>query len=128
MKPRKLVAWKLKNPDVQVYGHEPIVLNDEYIGYLTSATYGHTLGGGVGLGYATRKDGSVTKKWLESNTFMLQVGLDMHEVVPSLAPHFDPKSLRVQGNYEDATPSVVVVGQVDSEKDADLPGTVSSSV
>lgn len=120
-KPKKLVMWRLKNPDVQIYGHEPILLDGKYVGYLTSATYGHTLGSGVGMGYATRTDGaSVTKKWLEGNTFQLQVGDEMFEVVGSLSSHFDPKSKRVQGDYESAdasAPVVVILGEGEAKRE-----------
>lgn len=50
---RRLAAFKLTQPDPVLVGHEPIYRNGVVSGFITSAAYGHTVGGAIGLGYVT---------------------------------------------------------------------------
>ena len=55
---RHLVQLKLNDPEPLIYHNEPIWRGDEIVGHITSAAYGHTLGGAVGLGYVTAEPGA----------------------------------------------------------------------
>lgn len=48
---RRLVAFKLDDPDAMLHGHEPIFRDGKVVGWVTSGGYGHSLGASVGLGY-----------------------------------------------------------------------------
>ena len=48
---KRLVQFRLRDPQPLLYGNEPIWLGDEIAGYVTSGNYGHSLGAAVGLGY-----------------------------------------------------------------------------
>ena len=54
---KRLLQFLLADPEPLLFGHEPFLRDGETVGYLTSGNYGHTLGGGVGLGYARHDDG-----------------------------------------------------------------------
>lgn len=48
---RRLLQFKLRDPEPLTYHNEPILRDGKTIGYLTSGSYGHILGGAMGLGY-----------------------------------------------------------------------------
>lgn len=70
---KRLVQFVLQDPEQVLYQHEPILRDGETVGYLTSGSYGHTLGGATGLGYVRNKE-SVSKDYLDSGQFQINVG------------------------------------------------------
>jgi 4-methylaminobutanoate oxidase (formaldehyde-forming) len=48
---RRMVQFKLKDPEPLLYHNEPIIRDGEIVGFLSSGNYGHYLGGAIGLGY-----------------------------------------------------------------------------
>ena len=68
----------------------------EAAGYLTSGNYGHTLGGGVGLGYARYHDG-VTRDWVASGKWEVLVEGERVPAKASLGALYDPKGVRARG-------------------------------
>ena len=49
--PKRLLQFKLRDPEPLLYHNEPIWRNDEIVGHITSGAYGHSLGACIGLGY-----------------------------------------------------------------------------
>jgi 4-methylaminobutanoate oxidase (formaldehyde-forming) len=54
---RRLVQFRLRDPEPLLYHNEPIWHGKRIVGHITSAAYGHTLGGSIGLGYVKGLDG-----------------------------------------------------------------------
>ena len=48
---KRLLQFRLLDPQPLLYHNEPIWHEDDLVGYVTSGAYGHTLGGAIGLGY-----------------------------------------------------------------------------
>ena len=48
---RRMVQFKLKDPEPLLYHNEPIIRDGEIVGFLSSGNYGHYLGAAIGLGY-----------------------------------------------------------------------------
>ena len=46
-----MFVFTADDPDVFLIGNEPVLLNGEILGQLTSVAYGHTIGRSVALGY-----------------------------------------------------------------------------
>merc|ERR1711879_532535 len=93
---KRLIQFGLKsNPEIGLWGGEPLLLDGQYCGYLTSGTYGFSLGHAVGMGYVRdkRNGAKITKKFLEENKdkFQVEVFNERYPVEPRLAPYFDPK-------------------------------------
>ncbi|CAG0878743.1 unnamed protein product [Cyprideis torosa] len=91
----RLVQFLLQDPNAMLYHHEPIQIEGEIAGYLTSGNYGHTLGGSVGLGYITHPDG-VTADLVENARFSIDVGGQIIEAKASLRAMYDPKGERMR--------------------------------
>jgi 4-methylaminobutanoate oxidase (formaldehyde-forming) len=93
---KRLVQFLLKDPEAMLYSHEPIMRDGEIVGHLTSGNYGHTLGGSIGLGYVEVED-AVTKDYLDSGKFEIDVGGVMVPAEASLSAMYDPKAERMRG-------------------------------
>ena len=94
--PKRLLQLLLERPEPLLFGHEPMLRDGESVGYLTSGNYGHTLGGGVGLGYARCDDG-VTRDWVESGKWEVLVEGERVPAKASLGALYDPKGVRARG-------------------------------
>jgi glycine cleavage system aminomethyltransferase T/glycine/D-amino acid oxidase-like deaminating enzyme len=92
---KRLVQFLLQDPEIMLYSHEPIICNGKIVGHLTSGNYGHTLGGSVGLGYVEVEE-AVTKDYLESASFEIEVGGERIPAKASLSALYDPKATRMR--------------------------------
>ena len=92
---KRLVQFLLQDPEAMLYHHEPILYNGKMVGYLTSGNYGHTLGGSVGLGYVKNEEG-VSKDFIDSGTFEIDVAGDRIPAKASLSALYDPTGERLK--------------------------------
>ena len=93
---KRLVQFLLEDPEAMLYHHEPILRDGKIVGHLTSGNYGHTLGGSVGLGYVESED-AVTKDYLDTGKFEIDVGGDKVPAKASLGAMYDPRAERMRG-------------------------------
>jgi 4-methylaminobutanoate oxidase (formaldehyde-forming) len=76
--------------------HGEIVLRDGVpVGDLRAGSIGWTTGGGVGLAFV-HAEGGVSREWLESGTFELDVNGARVSATLSLRPPYDPTNSRVR--------------------------------
>ncbi|MFT5894198.1 MAG: glycine cleavage system aminomethyltransferase T [bacterium] len=92
---KRLVQFVLKDPEPLFYHHEPIVMDGECVGYLTSGNYGHTLGASVGLGYV-KNDDPITADWLASHKWQINVGGQIIDADASLRAAYDPSGEKMR--------------------------------
>ncbi|WP_281973078.1 GcvT family protein [Ruegeria faecimaris] len=90
----RLVQFRLTDPEPLLFHNEPIVRDGEYVGYLSSGNYGHTLGGAIGMGYVPC-EGEKAANVLGS-TYEIDVCGVKVKAEASLKPMYDPKSERVK--------------------------------
>ncbi|MFA3917442.1 GcvT family protein [Ruegeria hyattellae] len=90
----RLVQFKLTDAEPLLFHNEPILRDGEYVGYLSSGNYGHTLGAAVGLGYVPC-EGEKAADVLAS-TYEIDVCGVKVKAEASLKPMYDPKSERVK--------------------------------
>jgi glycine cleavage system aminomethyltransferase T len=97
---RRLVQVLVKDPSVMLYHAEVVHRSGVEVGYVRAASYGHTLGGAVGLAMVARSDGSgaaVDQSWLDSGEWTVDVAGVRYPAVASLKPLYDPGNLRIRG-------------------------------
>ena len=92
---RLLVQLKLNDPEPLIYHNEPIWRGDEIVGHITSAAYGHTLAGAVGLGYVSAEPGAPADSVLE-DTYEVEVAGERFSAEVSLQPLYDPDNARIR--------------------------------
>jgi 4-methylaminobutanoate oxidase (formaldehyde-forming) len=94
---RRLVQVLVKDPEPLLY-HAEIVLRDGTpVGYVRAASYGHTLGGAVGLAMIEPKDVAVVDgDWLGSGAWEVEIAGRRHPAAVSLKPLYDPRNERIR--------------------------------
>jgi 4-methylaminobutanoate oxidase (formaldehyde-forming) len=91
---RKMLQFRLADPEPLLFHNEAIVRDGKIVGPVTSGNYGHFLGGAIGLGYVPAKGQSDEE--VLSSTYEIEVAGKRHAAIASLAPMHDPKSERVR--------------------------------
>ena len=90
---RCLVQFLLEDKEKFLYHNEPIYRDDEITGYVTSAMYGHTLGGAVALGYL-ENDLGISVDFINTGTYEIEVAGQKIKARASLRPMYDPGNKR----------------------------------
>ncbi len=91
---RRLVQFRLTDPEPMLYHNEPLLRDGEIVGYLSSGAYGHHLGGAMGLGYVPCA-GESAEQVLASGYEVDVAGVRV-KAEASLRPMYDPRSERVK--------------------------------
>ncbi len=91
---RRMLQFRLKDPEPLIFHNEAIVRDGKIIGPVTSGAYGHHLGAAVGLGYVPCKGQSEAD--ILASTYEIEIAGQRHEAMASIAPMYDPSSERVR--------------------------------
>ncbi len=92
---RRMLQFKLTDPEPLLFHNEPILRDGKIVSFLTSGNYGHALGGAIGLGYVPCAPGETGADMLASS-YSIDVAGHTVAAEVSLAPMYDPKSTRVR--------------------------------
>ena len=92
---RRMMQFRLTDPEPLLYHNEPVLRDGEIVGHLTSGNYGHHLGGAIGLGYVPVAEGEKAADQLASR-YEIEVAGTRVAAEVSLKPIYDPKSERVR--------------------------------
>ena len=92
---KRLVQFRLEDPEPLLHHDEPIVMDGRRIGLLTSGSYGHTLGTGLGMGWVRDPEG-VTPALLRSARFEIEVAGERYPAAASLRAFYDPRGERLR--------------------------------
>jgi glycine cleavage system aminomethyltransferase T len=93
---RRLASFVLADPSVMLWGGELILRDGRPAGQLTSAAFGHTVGGAVALGYVSKEAGAADAAYVESGRYEIDVAGERLAARASLEPPYDPASSRVR--------------------------------
>src|SRR3954463_7885465 len=94
---RRLLSFVALAPDSPIaHGGELILRNGEPAGEITSAAYGHTLGGIVALGYVATGGARIDDAWLAA-PFEIDIAGERVPVRASLKAPYDPAGARLKG-------------------------------
>jgi glycine cleavage system aminomethyltransferase T/glycine/D-amino acid oxidase-like deaminating enzyme len=94
---KRLVQVLLKDPEPLLF-HAEIVLRDERaVGYVRAGSYGHTLGGAVGLAMVDAGAAALDAQWLSRGTWEVEIAGRRYPARASLRPFYDPTNQRVKG-------------------------------
>ncbi|MER9952870.1 FAD-dependent oxidoreductase [Mesorhizobium sp. M0047] len=94
---RRLVHIKLPGGESTPMLHhdEPILLNGEIVGSVTSGAYGHRVGSSLGLGYVTNP-GGVTNDFLAAGKWEVEVAMKRYPAELQLSAWYDPRNERIR--------------------------------
>lgn len=92
---KRMVMFKLKDPQPALFHEELIRLDGEIVGYVSSGAYGFTLGTSVGMGYVRHRDG-ITKEMVENGSWQIEIACQCFAAEASLRSYYDPIGARVK--------------------------------
>ncbi|MEQ8345657.1 MAG: FAD-dependent oxidoreductase [Sneathiellaceae bacterium] len=93
---RRLVQFRLQDPEPLLYHNEPIWRDGRIAGYLTSGGYGHSLGAAVGMGYLHDGGGPVDPGFVAAGTYEIEIAGRRFPAAASLRPFHDPAGRRMR--------------------------------
>ncbi len=91
---RRLVQFLLKDPEPLLYHNEPIIMDGDAVGYLTSGMYAHSLGGAIGMGYVSKPE--LTADVLVAASFEIEIARERFAASASLKAFYDPSAERMK--------------------------------
>ena len=91
---KRLVMFKLKDPEPVLFREELIRLDGAIVGYVSSGAYGFTVGASVGMGYVRHPDG-VSAEMIDSGRWEIEIACERYPAEASLRPFFDPAGERL---------------------------------
>ncbi|QFT79314.1 4-methylaminobutanoate oxidase (formaldehyde-forming) [Roseovarius sp. THAF27] len=91
---KRLLQFRLTDPEPMVYHNEPVLRDGEIVGYLSSGAYGHHLGGAIGMGYVPCAGESAEQ--VLASSYEIDVAGTRVKAEASLRPMYDPNSERVK--------------------------------
>lgn len=93
---RQLATFVVQDPRPVLWGAEPIFHRDEMVGYTSSGSYGHTLGGAVGMGFVNPPDPSTTvSDMIRDGGFTIEINGTRYPAIAHLRPPYDPERKRI---------------------------------
>ncbi len=92
---RRLAQVRILDPAPLMFHGEVVYRDDVPVGYVRAASYGHTLGGAVGLAMIETGE-PVTADVINSGTWEIDVAGVRYPAVASLRPMYDPDNSRIK--------------------------------
>ncbi len=93
---KRLAGFTVDGDETVLLGRETIFRDGERVGWLTSGGYGYTVGKSIGYGYVRHAQG-VSRSWLETGRYELEVATERVPCKIHLRPLYDPGMERMKG-------------------------------
>jgi 4-methylaminobutanoate oxidase (formaldehyde-forming) len=91
---RRLATFVLTNPQPMLWGSELIYRDGRPVGYTTSGSYGHSVGGAIAMGYVTLPGGSEAA-FVRSGRYEISVNGTRQPAAVLLRAPYDPDRARI---------------------------------
>jgi len=92
---RRLLQVLVKDPEPLLYHAEVIYRNNEAVGYIRAASYGHTLGGAIGLAMIEAGE-PLNKAYVQDGDWEIDIAGKRYPAEVSIRPMYDPKMERIK--------------------------------
>ena len=93
---QRLVQVQVLDPEPLLYHAEVLRRDDAVVGYVRAGSYGHTVGGAVGLAMVSGGDTPVTAAWLHDGAWTVEIAGRTYPARASLRPLYDPDNVRIK--------------------------------
>jgi glycine cleavage system aminomethyltransferase T/glycine/D-amino acid oxidase-like deaminating enzyme len=94
---RRLVQVLVTDPKALLFHGEVVRRDGRDVGYIRAASYGHTLGGAVGLAMLDAGAEALDQAWLDGGELTVEIAGAGYPARASLRPLYDPSGERVRG-------------------------------
>ncbi|HLL00342.1 MAG TPA: FAD-dependent oxidoreductase [Myxococcaceae bacterium] len=92
---KRLVQVLVQDPQPMLFHAEVVRRDNKMVGYVRAASYGHTLGGAVGLVMVESSE-PIDSAWLESGKWDVEIAGKRYPAMASLRPLYDPEMKRIK--------------------------------
>jgi glycine cleavage system aminomethyltransferase T/glycine/D-amino acid oxidase-like deaminating enzyme len=92
---RRLLQILVKDPEPMLFHAEVVYRNGAPLGYVRAASYGHSLGGAVGLAMIDGRE-PITQAWIDAGTWEVDIAGTKYPAIASLKPLYDPENKKVK--------------------------------
>ncbi|WP_044194904.1 GcvT family protein [Hyalangium minutum] len=92
---KRMIQVLVQDPEPMLFHAEVVRRNGKPVGYVRAGSYGHTLGGAVGLVMAESHE-PIDAAWLESGQWDVEIAGKRYPVTASLRPLYDPDMKRIK--------------------------------
>jgi glycine cleavage system aminomethyltransferase T/glycine/D-amino acid oxidase-like deaminating enzyme len=92
---KRLVQVLVQDPQPMMFHAEVVRRDGKMVGYVRAASYGHTLGGAVGLAMVESSE-PVDAAWLEAGKWDVEIAGKRYPATVSLRPMYDPDMKRIK--------------------------------
>jgi 4-methylaminobutanoate oxidase (formaldehyde-forming) len=92
---RRMVQVLIKDPEPMMFHAEIVFRDGKDVGYVRAASYGHTLGGAVGLAMI-EADVVIDQAWLDAGTWEVDIAGKRYPALASLKPLYDPEQKKIK--------------------------------
>ena len=92
---RKLVMFTLQDPNIMLYGSEPIYRDGVWMENMTSGAYGFKVGSAVGMGYV-KSEQTISEDWILNGKYEIEVEGKMIPAKVHIRSPYDPKNERTK--------------------------------
>ena len=92
---RRLVQVMVTDPEPLLFHAEVVRRDGAPVGYVRAASYGHTVGGAVGLAMVDAGE-PLTRAWLSSGSWTVDVAGVERPAIASMSPLYDPTNERIR--------------------------------
>jgi heterotetrameric sarcosine oxidase gamma subunit len=92
---RRIAQILVRDPEAMLFHAEVVHRDGKPVGYVRAASYGHTLGGAVGL-IMVEAGEPVTQSYLDAGRWEVDIAGKMYPAVASLRPLYDAENARIK--------------------------------
>jgi 4-methylaminobutanoate oxidase (formaldehyde-forming) len=92
---KRLLQVLVKDPEPLMFHAEVVHRDGAAVGYIRAASYGHTLGGAVGLAMV-KADEPITPAWIDAGRWEVDIAGRRYPAIASLKPLFDPENKKIK--------------------------------
>jgi glycine cleavage system aminomethyltransferase T/glycine/D-amino acid oxidase-like deaminating enzyme len=92
---RRLIQFRLEDPDRLLYHDEPVYRDGELVGRTSSGMWSYVEERCLAMGYLSHPEG-VTRDWLDAGTFEIEVAKRRIPATASIRSFYDPQNRRVR--------------------------------
>ena len=93
---RRLLQILVRDPDAMMFHAEVVRRDGEAAGYVRAASYGHTLGGAVGLAMIEGGGETVDAAFIERGRWEVEIAGKLYPAIASMKPLYDPENKRIK--------------------------------
>ncbi|MFL2986010.1 MAG: FAD-dependent oxidoreductase [Candidatus Poriferisodalaceae bacterium] len=92
---KRLIQFRIEDPELISYHDDPIFRDGVYVGRTTGGMWSHTQDRCLSMAYLNNP-GGVDQNWLDSGDWQIEIGTRRRTVTPSIRSFYDPTNTKVR--------------------------------